>query len=86
MHGEESTVAQYRIASDPHIHFGQPCIAGTRIPVYCVLELLQVGIPFDEIATRYYPGITVDDVKACVQYATELAKSEEIHLAEVESA
>jgi len=51
-----------------------------------VLELVQVGIPFDEIATRYYPDITVDDVKACVQYATELVKSEEIHLAETEAA
>ncbi|MFQ6044490.1 MAG: DUF433 domain-containing protein [Candidatus Poribacteria bacterium] len=29
--------------------FGQPCIVGTRIPVYCILELVQSGISFDEI-------------------------------------
>jgi len=51
-----------------------------------VLELVQAGISFDEIVTRYYPDITVEDVKACVQYATELVKSEEIYLAEVEAA
>ena len=64
-------MTRYRITVDPHIHFGQPCIAGTRIPIYCVLELVQAGISFDEIVTRYYPDITVEDVKACVQYATE---------------
>ncbi|MFB0545888.1 MAG: DUF433 domain-containing protein [Anaerolineae bacterium] len=68
-----------RIVVDPKVHFGQPCIAGTRIPVYCVLELVQTGISFDEIVTKYYPDITVEDVKACVQYAAELIKSEEIH-------
>ena len=73
----------YRITIDPKVHFGQPCIAGTRIPVYCVLELVQTGIPFEEIVTEYYPDITIEDVKACVQYATDIVKSEEVHLAEM---
>jgi uncharacterized protein (DUF433 family) len=77
-------MATYRITVDPTVHFGQPCIAGTRIPVYCVLELVQAGIPFDEIVANYYPDITIEDVKACVQYAMDLIKSEEIHLARVE--
>jgi len=70
-----------RITVDTKVHFGQPCIAGTRIPVYAVLELVQAGIPFEEIVSRYYPDLTVEDVKACIRYATELIKSEEIHLA-----
>ncbi|MFQ5840028.1 MAG: DUF433 domain-containing protein [Candidatus Methylomirabilales bacterium] len=70
-----------RITADTDVHFGQPCIAGTRIPVYCVLELVQEGIPFDEIVRKYYPDITVEDVKSCVQYATALVKAEEVHLA-----
>ncbi|MDH7486702.1 MAG: DUF433 domain-containing protein [Anaerolineae bacterium] len=73
----------YRITIDPNVHFGQPCIAGTRIPVYCVLELVQAGLPFQEIVTRYYPDITVEDVKACVQYAMDIVKAEEVHLAEL---
>ncbi len=56
-----------RISVDTTVHFGQPCIAGTRIPVYCILELVQEGIPFDEIVRKYYPDITVEDVKACVR-------------------
>jgi len=76
-------LSTHRIIVHPNIHFGQPCIAGTRIPVYCILELVQAGIPFDEIITKYYPDVTIDDIKACVQYAIDLIKSEEVHLAEV---
>lgn len=76
-------MSRYRITIDPAVHFGQPCIAGTRIPVYCVLELVQAGIPFQEIVTRYYPDITVEDVQACVQYAMDIVKAEEVHLAEL---
>lgn len=71
-----------RIIIDQKVHFGKPCIAGTRIPVYCVLELVQAGIPFDEIIRKYYPDITLDDVKACIEYAVELVKTEEIHVGE----
>jgi uncharacterized protein (DUF433 family) len=69
-----------RIVVDPQIHFGQPILEGTRIPVWCVLELVQAGIPFAQIVKRYYPDLTVEDVQACVRYATELVKSEEVHL------
>jgi uncharacterized protein (DUF433 family) len=44
-----------RIVVDPQIHFGQPILEGTRIPVWCVLELVQAGIPFAQIVERYYP-------------------------------
>jgi uncharacterized protein (DUF433 family) len=75
-------MAGERIVIDSAIHFGQPCIAGTRIPVYCVLELVQNDISFEEIITKYYPDITAEDVKACLKYATELVRTEEIHVAE----
>jgi uncharacterized protein (DUF433 family) len=60
----------HRIIIDPQVHFGKPCVAGTRIPVYCVLELVQAGISFGEIITDYYPDLTFEDVAACVAYAT----------------
>lgn len=75
-------MAGERIVIDSAIHFGQPCIAGTRIPVYCVLELVQNNISFEEIITKHYPDITTGDVKACLEYATELVRTEEIHVAE----
>lgn len=69
-----------RIVVDAKVHSGQPCVKGTRIPVYCVLELVQDGISFQEIVDRYYPDLTVEDIKACVEYATALVKAEDIHV------
>jgi len=68
-----------RIVIDPKIHFGKPCIAGTRIPVEDILELIQENIPFTEIIEKYYPDLEIEDVKACARYATDLVRSEEIH-------
>ena len=65
---------------DPMIHFGKPCIVGTRIPVQDVLELIEENIPFDRIIETYYPDLEIEDVKACVRYATDLVRSEEIHV------
>jgi uncharacterized protein (DUF433 family) len=69
-----------RIVIDPNIHIGKPCIAGTRIPVENVLELVEEGIPFEEIIEKYYPGLTIEDIKASVHYAVNVVRSEEIHI------
>ena len=69
-----------RIVVDSNIHFGKPCVSGTRIPVEDVLELIQEGTTFAEIVQKYYPDLEIDDVKACARYATDLVRSEEIHL------
>jgi len=70
-----------KIVVDPKIHFGKPVIAGTRIPVYAVLELVEAGIPFEKITTKYYPDIAIEDIKACINYAVALIKAEEVHIA-----
>jgi uncharacterized protein (DUF433 family) len=77
---EKRTNYRKRIEMDPRIHFGKPCVAGTRIPVEDVLELIQEGIPFNEIIQKYYPDLEIEDVKACARYVTELVRSEEIHV------
>jgi len=69
-----------RIAIDPKIHFGKPCVAGTRIPVQCVLELVAEGLSFGEIIRDFYPELTWEDVRACVQYAIALVAAEEIRV------
>jgi uncharacterized protein (DUF433 family) len=71
---------QDRLSVDPKIHCGKPCVAGTRILVEHVLELIQQGIAFSEIIEQYYPDLEIDDVKACMAYATELVRAEEIHI------
>jgi uncharacterized protein (DUF433 family) len=57
-----------RIAVDSKIHFGQPCIKGTRIPVYCVLELVRDGRSFDEIIRDHYPDIMKEDIQASIRW------------------
>lgn len=58
-----------RISVNPQIHFGKPCIAGTRITVQSILELLDEGLSFEEIIRDYYPDIQVEDIRACLKYA-----------------
>jgi uncharacterized protein (DUF433 family) len=71
-----------RITVNPKIHFGKPCIAGTRITVLSVLELLNEGLTFDAIVHDYYPDLQVDDIRACLQYAIALVSAEDIHLSQ----
>ena len=70
-----------RITIDSKIHFGKPCIAGTRITVQSILELLNEGLSFKEIIKNYYPELDDEDVRASIQYAIALVASEDIHLA-----
>ena len=69
-----------RIILDPKVHFGKPCIAGTRIKVEDVLELVEEGIPFAEIVDKYFTDLSIDDIKVCVRYALDIITSEEIHI------
>jgi uncharacterized protein (DUF433 family) len=71
-----------RIAVRSDIHFGKPCVEGTRIPVQSVLELVREGIAPVEICRDYYPDLSPEDIRACVQYAIDLITLEDILLAE----
>jgi len=72
---------QDRIVIDPEIHFGKPCVAGTRIPVQSVLELIREGLGFDQITRDYYPDLQPADLRTCVQYAIDVLAAEDTHLA-----
>jgi uncharacterized protein (DUF433 family) len=74
---------QERITVNPKIHFGKPCVTGTRIPVQDVLELVKEGLPFSEIIRDYYPDLKVEDICACIEYAIRVMSAEEIHFAPV---
>ena len=71
-----------RIAVRSDIHFGKPCMAGTRIPVQSVLELVREGVAPVEICADYYPDLSTEDIRACVQYAIDLIALEDFRLAE----
>ena len=71
-----------QISVNPKICGGKPCIKGTRIPVYMILELLEQGLSFEKITTDFYPQITDDQIKACIKFANSLVKNEDIFFAE----
>ncbi len=62
-----------RIESKVEVLGGKPCIAGTRIPVSLVLGCLAAGHSVAEVIEEY-PDLEEDDVRACLEYARELAE------------
>jgi len=70
-----------RISVDPRLNFGKPCVAGMRIPVHNVLELVRDGLSFEQIVQDYYPDLEMDDIRACVQYAVDIVTVEDMHIA-----
>lgn len=70
-----------RITVDSRIHFGKPTISGTRITVQNVLELINEGLSFEQIRIDYYPDLSEEDIKACVDYAISLISAEDIKVA-----
>lgn len=57
-----------RIIVDPKILAGKPVIRGTRLSVQFILGMLGSGATAADIITEY-PGLTLDDVRACLMFA-----------------
>lgn len=72
----ERTLYQERIIQDPEILMGKPIIKGTRIPVELVLAKLAANPNLDELFADY-PRLTLEDVKASLEYAQVLVQKEE---------
>ena len=66
-----------RIQIDPNILVGKPVIKGTRLAVEFVIDLLAQGWAEQEIL-RNYPGITHEDILACLKYAGETLHAEKV--------
>lgn len=66
-----------RIVLDPTILAGKPIVRGTRISVEFVLGLLADGWSETEILANY-PGLTHDDIIACLAYARDTVSSERV--------
>ena len=73
-------IMKERIAVNPNIHFGKPCVTGTRIPVQSVLELIREDYSFDKIRQDFYPDLDTEDIQACIQYAIDVVAAEDIHI------
>ncbi len=62
-----------RIAIDPNVCFGKPCIKGTRIWVSLILDFLASGESESSILAAY-PQLRPDDIRAALAYAAEVAR------------
>ena len=72
-----------RIAIDPNICFGKPCIKGTHIPIYLILELIEAGYTPERILTDCYPEITREDIQASIHYAVGIVKNEDVLIQDI---
>ena len=62
-----------RIAVDPSVCGGKPCVRGTRIYIAIILDSLAEGLSPEEIM-KEYPPQTLDDIHAALAYAAELSR------------
>jgi len=67
-----------RITIDPEILVGKPVIKGTRLAVEFIIDLLAQGWSEEEILHNY-PGLTREDIRACLRYAHEVLRTEKVY-------
>jgi uncharacterized protein (DUF433 family) len=68
---------QDRITVNPNVLVGKPVVRGTRLAVEFIIDLLAQGWTQQQILESY-PGLTPDDIAACLKYASELLRSERV--------
>jgi uncharacterized protein (DUF433 family) len=59
-----------RIARDPTIHHGEPCIVGPRVAVSVIVGSVADGDSVEQIL-RSYPQLKREDIQAALHYAAE---------------
>lgn len=69
---------QERIIINPDVLAGKPVIKNTRLSVEFIIELLAQGWLEADIL-KNYPGITKEDIKACLSYASNALKTEKVY-------
>lgn len=74
-----------RITLNPNVMVGKPVIKGTRLTVEFILNLLAHGATVAEILEEYN-GLTVEDIQACLLFATKSLESTAFMPLEMETA
>lgn len=73
-----STMTEHpRISLAPDVLAGKPVIRGTRLSVEFVIGLMADGWSEADILGNY-PGVTRDDLIACLAYARDTLSSEKV--------
>ena len=66
-----------RIILDPAILAGKPVLRDTRLSVEFIIGLMADGWSEADILVEY-PGLTRDDITACLAYARDILRSETV--------
>lgn len=69
---------QAHIMADPDVLSGKPVVRGTRLAVEFLVDLLAEGWDEAEILANY-PGLTGEDIRACLAYASHVLRSERVY-------
>lgn len=67
--------AHPNISADPAVMLGAPCIRGTRVTVANILRQLATGRTPEQICEDY-PYLTVESIKAALDFAADLSSGE----------
>lgn len=67
-----------RIVVSPDVLVGKPVIKGTRLAVEFIIGLLANGWTYDDIL-KNYPGLTFEDILACLSYASTVLQAEKVY-------
>lgn len=67
-----------RIELRPDVLTGKPVVKGTRLAVEFIVELLADGWT-EEAILEEYEGLTSEDIRACLRYASERLQSEKVY-------
>jgi uncharacterized protein (DUF433 family) len=79
---KETVKLSDRIVVDPAVLVGKPCVKGTRLSVDFLLGLLAQGWSEAEVL-RNYPGLTHEDMLACLEYASRVIGEERVYAYQV---
>jgi uncharacterized protein (DUF433 family) len=67
-----------RIEIDQSVMQGKPVVRNTRIPVELLLRKLAEGAAIADLLDAY-PGLTHEDIQACLEYAADSIAHQEIY-------
>lgn len=74
-----------RLTSNPDIFGGKPIIRGRRLAVEHVLRMLARGDSMESLL-QSYPWLEMEDIRACLVYATKIVANESVGLLRSETA
>lgn len=71
-------IEETRIVLNPDVLSGKPVVRGTRLSVDFLIGLMADGWTAVDIL-RNYPGLTTEDLAACLAYARDVLRSERVY-------